>query len=233
MQNSEYPYLQPYSQIQSFMCGVYCWMSCALVITAATAYYIALQSNFFLYLSLHPGLIIVLFFAQLALVITLVSLLQKINFVITVILFLVYSIMTGITLSTIFYLYTIPSIITTFITTAGMFGTMSVYGYMTKTDLTAIGNMSIMMLVGLILGGLTNLFFQSSMFDFILSGIGVVVFTLLTAYDVQKIKQIGQQVQSEGEIMAKFAIVGALTLYLDFINLFLYLLRFMGTKRES
>ena len=114
-----------------------------------------------------------------------------------------------------------------------MFGTMALYGYVTESDLTTIGNISLMALFGLILGLLINMFLRSPGFDFMLSAIGVIVFTLLTAYDTQKIKRMAQQLMADRETMGKIAILGALTLYLDFINLFLYLLRFMGRRREE
>jgi FtsH-binding integral membrane protein len=113
-----------------------------------------------------------------------------------------------------------------------MFGVMSLYGYMTKADLTSIGTMSIMVLFGLIIGMIVNMFLRSAQFDYILSGIGVVIFVLLTAYDTQKIKQFARPMLTDREMMGKVTLLGALMLYLDFINLFLFLLRFMGDRRE-
>ena len=129
-------------------------------------------------------------------------------------------------------MYTAGSIYVTFAVTAGTFGVMCVYGYFTKSDLTSIGNLSLMALIGMIIGGLVNLFLQSAAFDYALALIGVAVFTLLTAYDMQKIKQLGQTMVAERETMNKVAILGALTLYLDFLNLFLSLLRIMGNRRD-
>ncbi len=219
--------------VSSFMCGVYGWMSCALAITAGVAYYVASTPVIFTYMYTHPGLIFGLIFAQFAFIFGITFFLNRISFITALVLFLLYAATLGITLSSIFYVYTEISIITTFLTTAGMFGVMSVYGYITKSDLTSIGNLSFMVLIGLIIGMLINMFLKSEQFDYILSGIGVIVFTLLTAYDTQKIKQYGRSMLVEKEMIGKVTLIGALTLYLDFINLFLFLLRFMGNRREQ
>lgn len=220
-------------QVSSFMAGVYGWMSCALAITAGVAYYVASTPAIFTYMYTHPGIIIGLIFAQLAFVFGITLFLNRISFVTALILFLLYAASLGMTLSSIFYVYTEISIITTFLTTAGMFGAMSLYGYVTKADLTTIGNMSFMVLIGLIIGMVVNMFLKSEQFDYILSGVGVVIFTLLTAYDTQKIKQFARPMLVEQEMIGKVTLVGALMLYLDFINLFLFLLRFMGNRREQ
>lgn len=215
----------------SFMSGVYGWMSCALAVTAGTAYYVASTPAIFTYLYAHSGIILGLIFGQLALVFAITFLINRISFATALMLFLLYAATLGITLSSIFHVYTEVSIITTFLTTAGTFGVMSLYGYVTKADLTTVGNMSFMALIGLIIGMLINMFLKSEQFDYILSGIGVVIFVLLTAYDTQKIKHIGRMID-EQEMIGKITLIGALTLYLDFINLFLFLLRFMGSRRE-
>ena len=132
----------------------------------------------------------------------------------------------------IFLVYTQASIMQTFIVTAGMFGVMTIYGYLTHTDLTKLGNVMMMAVWGLIIALLVNLFFRNPMFDLLISAAGVLVFTALTAYDTQKIKQIGEHMMADDEMMSKVAVLGALTLYLDFVNLFLYLLRFMGRRRD-
>lgn len=219
--------------IPSFMSGVYGWMSCALAITAGTAYYIASTPAVFTYIYAHSGIILGLFIAQLALVLGITFFINRISFATALILFLVYAATLGITLSSIFYVYTEISIITTFLTTAGMFGIMSLYGYVTKADLTSVGNMSFMALIGLMIGMLVNMFLKSEQFDYIISGIGVIIFVLLTASDTQKIKQLGRSMMVNQEMIGKITLIGALTLYLDFINLFLFLLRFMGNRREQ
>lgn len=217
----------------SFMSGVYGWMSCALAITAGTAYYIASTPAVFSYIYTHSGILLGLFFAQMALVFAITFFLNRISFATALVLFLVYAATLGITLSSIFYVYTESSILTTFLTTAGMFGVMSLYGYVTKADLTSVGSISFMVLIGLVIGMLVNMFLKSEQFDYILSGVGVVIFTLLTAYDTQKMKNIARSMVTEQEMISKMTLIGALTLYLDFINLFLFLLRFMGNRREQ
>lgn len=217
----------------SFMSGVYGWMSCALALTAGTAYYVASTPSIFMYIYTHSAVIIGLMIFQVGLVIAITALLNRISFVTGLAMFLVYAASLGVTLSSVFFVYTQSSIFSTFLTTALMFGAMSLYGYMTKADLTSVGNVSIMALFGLVIGMLVNMFLQSEHVDYILSGIGVVVFTLLTAYDTQKIKQIARPMLADHELAGKIALIGALTLYLDFINLFLFLLRFMGQRRDQ
>jgi FtsH-binding integral membrane protein len=219
-------------RISSFMAGVYGWMSCALAITAGTAYYVASNAMIFMYLRTYPGIVIGLFIAQFALVIGINVLIKRISFIAALVLFLLYAVSVGITLSSIFYVYTESSIISTFLTTAVMFGVMSLYGYVTKADLTSVGNICFMALIGLIIGLITNRFLQSEQFDYILSGIGVIIFVLLTASDTQKIKQIGRHMLNDQEMVGKVTLIGALALYLDFLNLFLFLLRFMGNRRD-
>jgi hypothetical protein len=144
--------------------------------------------------------------------------------------FLVYSTFTGISLSTIFSIYTTSSIASTFFISAITFGVMAITGYTTKTDLTKMGSFLYMALVGVIIASLINWFMQSSLLHYIISVVGVLIFTGLTAYDVQKIKNIGSQVNQGSETAQKLMIMGALTLYLDFINLFLMLLRLLGNR---
>lgn len=217
----------------SFMSGVYGWMSCALALTAGAAYYVASVPSISMYLYTHSAIIIGLMIFQIGLVIAIQALLNRISFVTALAMFLLYATSLGVTLSSIFFVYTEGSILSTFLTTALTFGAMSLYGYMTKADLTSVGNMSFMVLIGLIIGMFVNMFLKSEHFDYILSGIGVVVFVLLTAYDTQKIKQLARFSTTDHELVAKMTLIGALTLYLDFINLFLFLLRFMGQRRDQ
>jgi FtsH-binding integral membrane protein len=174
-----------------------------------------------------------LFIAQLAMVISLGTMIMRISFATAVTLFMAYAISVGATLSMLLYVYTMASIATTFLTTAGMFGGMALYGYITKTDLTSAGSMARMVLWGLILSMLLNMWFKNPAFDLMISAIGVLVFCVLTAYDMQKIKHIGQELITDDETLAKVALICALTLYLDFINLFLFLLRFLGKRRQD
>lgn len=214
------------------MAGVYGWMSCALTITAGVSYYVAGVPAIFSYLYTHPGAMFGLIFAQFAFVFALTLFLNRMTFITALICFLLYAATFGITLSSIFYVYTESSILSTFLTTAGMFAVMSLYGYTTKADLTNLGTMSFMALVGLIIGLFINIFLKNQQFDYILSGIGVVLFVVLIAYDTQKIRLLMRSLLVEQEMIGKITLLGALTLYLDFVNLFLFLLRFMGNRRE-
>jgi len=154
------------------------------------------------------------------------------SFVTALVLFLLYAASLGVTLSSIFYVYTQASIISTFLTTALMFGVMSLYGYITRSDLTTMGNLSFMALVGLVIGMVVNMFLGSAQFNYILSVVGVIVFVLLTAYDTQKIKQTAKMLFMNNQPTQNVTIIGALTLYLDFINIFLFLLNLFGKKEE-
>ncbi len=221
-----------YARETNLMYRVYAWMCLGLALTAGTAYYVSITPSFLHYLLTHQGFVLVLFLIQLGLVVTLSMFINRLNLVTAAALFIGYSLLLGITLASIFFVYDLPSIFLTFLVTAGMFAAMALYGYFTRADLSAMGSFLFMALIGLIIGGLVNFFLQSSSFQYVLSAIGVLVFTLLTAYDVQKIKQIMQEQLADRETMGKITIVCALMLYLDFINLFLYLLQFMGRRKE-
>ncbi len=210
---------------------VYVWMALALAITGFTAYSVAnspgvLQAiygnSIFFW-----GLIIVEF----ALVIGVSGAINRISLTVATLMFILYSVVNGALLSYIFLVYTASSISTVFFITAGTFAAMAVVGYTTKTDLTSMGKILFMALIGLIIATVVNLFIKSSGFTLILSYVGVLIFVGLTAYDSQKIKQMLLQAPDAGEGAQKLALLGALSLYLDFINLFLYLLRIFG-KRE-
>lgn len=220
-------------RLTNFMYRVYALMALALAVTGITAYYVAATPVLFKGIYHNSWTILGLFVFQFALVIVLSFLLPKMNLTIATIVFFIYAISLGLTLSAIFLVYTTASIYTSFFITAVMFAVMAIYGYITKADLTTLGNIAIMGLIGLIIAMLVNLFVKSSMFNYILSGIGVIIFTILTAYDSQKIKQIGSQLMAERQAMNKVAIFGALTLYLDFLNLFLYILQFTGQRRSE
>ncbi len=207
-------------------------MAAALVISAGTAYYTSITPS--LLQSIYSsGTIFALVIGQLALVLFLSFMLEKMNVVTAVMAFLLYSVLTGLTLSSVFLVFTQASIISTFIVTAGMFGIMALYGYLTNEDLSSMRNILMMALIGLILGGLVNMFLKSPGFNYILSGIGVVVFAMLTAYDMQKIKRFSQSMLAHGEMGNKIAIISSLMLYLDFINMFLYLLQIFGQRRNN
>lgn len=211
---------------------VYLWMAMALVITGFMAMLVA-ESTTLLSLIFSSELTFFgLIIAELALVWYLSARIDRISFTTATLMFIIYSLLNGAMLSSVFLLYTESSIASTFFITAGTFGVMCVYGYLTKRDLTSLGNLCLMAVIGLIIAGLVNLFLQSSLMSLIVSGIGVLVFVGLTAYDSQKIKRMLLQEGLEvNDSTRKIALLGSLTLYLDFINLFLYLLRFLGDRR--
>jgi uncharacterized protein len=230
---SQYEQTGMHGRISEFMYRVYGWMMVGLMLTGAIAYYVSTVPAFYQALFSNTALLILLFVAQIVIALALSFFVMRLSFPVAVFLFLLYAAMLGISLSAIFLVYTATSIYATFFVAAAMFGIMCVYGYVTQTDLTSMGNVLLMALIGLVIGGIVNMFLKSPAFNYVLSGIGVILFTLLTAYDSQKIKQIAQQLMMDRATMNKIALLGALTLYLDFINLFLYLLQFMGQKRDE
>ncbi len=226
----EYP---AQSSVRTFMYNVYSLMSTALFVTAGTAYIVAKSPEFSMAIVTNTWALILIVALQFGLLIGLNAFLQRMSFATALLLFFLFAISMGLTTSTIFLVYTEASIFSTFFITAGMFGIMSLYGYVTRTDLTTVGNIAFMALIGLVIAGLVNMFLRSSQFDLVISAIGVLVFTVLTAYDTQKLKMLAHQLFADHETVAKVSVVGALTLYLDFLNLFLFLLRFMGKKRND
>lgn len=220
------------SAVATLMRNVYLWMTLALVITALTAMVCA-RSQAFMYALISSKLLFWgLFIAEFALVIIFTSRLMRMSFQAATLLFIAYSVLNGLVFSTIFCAFSMGSIATTFFVTAGTFGAMALVGSFTKKDLTGIGKFTLMALIGLIIAGIVNIFLHNAMFDFVVSAIGVLVFAALTAYDAQKIKQMLYQQGEINESTQKLALYGSLSLYLDFINLFLYLLRFFGGSRD-
>lgn len=215
-----------------FLAKVFNWMAIGLGLTGIVAYLTA-QSGLAMSIIGSP-IFFVLILAELGMVFYLSARIEKIQSGTATGLFLGYSALNGLTLSVIFLQYTKASIGSTFLITAGMFGAMAVYGLVTKRDLTKMGSFLFMGLIGIILASIVNIFMQSSSLYWAISGIGVLVFVGLTAYDVQKIKGMGERgIMEQGEAaIQKGAIIGALALYLDFINLFLMLLRFFGGSRD-
>ena len=210
---------------------VYVWMTLALVITGFTAYAVASSPGILQAIYTNPILMWGLIIAEFVLVIGVSAALNRLSLTTATLMFILYSVINGALLSSVFVIYTASSVATVFFITAGTFGAMALIGYTTKTDLTSMGKILFMALIGLIIATLVNLFIKSSGFTLILSYVGVLIFVGLTAYDSQKIKQMLLQAPDAGEGAQKLALLGALTLYLDFINLFLYLLRIFG-KRE-
>lgn len=218
--------------IWHFMYKVYGWMAFGLALTAGIAYYLSTSPAFMQAIVTKPFLMIALFVIQIALVICLSMFVMRMNYITAVGCFLLYAASVGVTLAPIFLIYSLGSIYLTFAITSGMFACMCIYGYVTKADLTTLGSICTMMVFGLVIALFVNMFLKSAMMDYIISAVGVVLFSLLTAYDSQKIKQMAFQLMNDSESQAKIAILGALTLYLDFINLFLFLLRFTGNRRD-
>ena len=214
-----------------FMQKVYLWMTFALTLTGFVAYRTT-QSEFLLELIFNSSFgFIGLILVELALVIWISSGIQRMSSNMAIGLFLLYSVLNGMTLSVLLIVYTGASVASTFFITAGMFGAMSIYGYTTKQDLSSWGNLLFMALFGIILASVVNIFLQSSGLYWLISYIGVLVFVGLTAYDTQKIKQLAAQVIVESEVGRKVAILGALTLYIDFIYMFIFMLRTWGNRR--
>jgi len=214
------------------MAQVYGWMFCGLLLTAFVAWYASGSEKIMSFVFSSQITFFGLIIAQLALVFVISGMVNRLSGTVATGLFMLYSALTGLTLSSIFLVYTGDSIFGTFIVAAGMFGAMSVYGYVTKRDLTGIGSMLFMALIGLVLASLVNMWLKSSGLANIISYAGVLIFVGLTAYDTQKLKNMGAQLSADDrDNFRKYSIVGALTLYLDFINLFLMLLRIFGNRR--
>lgn len=217
---------------RSFVANVFSWMFIALAITAATAWGFAESGMVSSLVSEGKMTILgwIVMLAPLGLVFALSAGLTRFSFTTLTLLFVLFAVLMGMSLSFILLAYTGSSIALTFVSTSAMFGVMAVAGYTTKTDLTKMGSLLFMGLIGIIIASIINGFMQSSGMDFIISILGVIIFTGLTAYDVQKVKRIGES-SPTGEMTRKLTIMGALTLYLDFINLFLFLLRFLGDRK--
>ncbi|MBM7342493.1 MULTISPECIES: Bax inhibitor-1/YccA family protein [Erwiniaceae] len=218
--------------LSTYMAQVYGWMTCGLLLTAFVSWYAAntpeVMQLVFANRITFFGLIIV----QLGLVVLLSMMVQKLSGAVATGIFMLYSALTGLTMASIFLVYTYSSIASTFVVTAGMFGAMSLWGYTTKRDLSGMGSMLFMALIGILLASLVNLWLKSTALMWAVTYIGVVVFVGLTAYDTQKLKNIGESINVEDkENLRRYSIMGALTLYLDFINLFLMLLRIFGNRR--
>lgn len=212
--------------------SVYVWMTLALIITGFVSMYVAQSYQLVSFIFGNRLALWGMLIAELAVVFYLSARINSISFTKATVMFIIYSILNGATLASIFLVYTMSSIASTFFVAAGTFGVMALYGYVTKSDLTRIGNICLMALIGLIIATLVSMFWQNSMLQMIITYAGVILFVGLTAYDSQKIKRLltadGIEVTEETQ---KIALLGALTLYLDFINLFLYLLRLLGDRK--
>ena len=211
---------------------VYLWMTLALVITGFTSYYVASSEALITAIMTNQILFWGLVIGEFALVFGLSAAINKLSLTTATLMFVLYSVINGATLSFIFLVYTYSSITNVFFITAGTFAVMALFGYFTKTDLTSIGKILMMALIGIIIATIVNFFTKSEGLAVILNYLGVLVFVGLTAYDSQKIKQMLMTAPDAGEGTQKLALLGALSLYLDFINLFLYLLRIFGSRRD-
>ncbi len=219
---------------RAFVANVFSLMSLALVISGVLAYWFGTTDLIGTIRNTSTGSITglgwVVMFAPLAFILVMNFGFNKLSYPALLAVYLGFSAVMGISISYIFLLYAMASIAKVFFITAGLFGTMAVIGYTTKTDLTKMGSMLMMALIGLVIASLVNLFMQSDTMSYVISCIGVLIFTGLTAYDTQKIKRIGAGVEYGTAEASKLAVMGATSLYLDFINLFMFLLRILGRR---
>jgi FtsH-binding integral membrane protein len=236
----EYKSTQALPVTKTFIANVFLWMTLALAVTAVTAYWFAssqeLMGSLVNVTNGKTGLSMlgwIVMLAPLGFVLLMSLGFQRLSPAIMTLLFMAFSVLMGMSLSFILLVYTGSSVFKTFAVTSAMFGVMAVLGYTTKTDLTKFGSILMMALFGVIIAMVVNMFMHSSTMEYIISVLGVLIFTGLTAYDVQKLKRIGEGIGADGHTanVRKMSILGALTLYLDFINLFLFLLRFLGDRK--
>jgi len=217
-------------RVTAFLRSVYGWMCVGLAITAAVAYGVASSPAVLNLLFANQFVMLGLFVVQLGLVFVLSARVQQMAPGTAAGLFVLYSALTGVTISLILLAYTGQSVVTTFVVTAGMFGALALYGTTTSRSLAGLGQFAFMGLIGIVLAGLVGMFWKSEALQFLISVVGVIVFTALTAWDAQRLRQMALSLP--GGQTTSYAVVGALSLYLDFINLFLIMLRFMGTRRD-
>lgn len=215
----------------NFLAKVYGWMALALLLTAGTAFYVASSPSLIQAVYGNKILFWGLMIAELVLVFTVSGAINRISSSVATLLFFLYSLLNGVTMAFIFSVYTGESIAYTFMITAGTFGAMSLFGYVTKQDLTKFGSIALMALIGVIIASVVNIFLKSSTLYWIITIVGVLVFVGLVAYDTQKLKQLSRA-GYDSETQRKLSVIGALTLYLDFINLFLFFLNIFGGRRD-
>jgi FtsH-binding integral membrane protein len=215
------------------------WMSVAMVLTTLSSLLFAFvpQLTSLLLVETEMGFkptifAYVVMFAPLAFVLAMSFGLNRMSLPVLITVFISYALVNGISFSFIFFVYNIGSIFKVFLSTAALFAVMAIAGYTTKTDLTKLGSILMIGVIGIVIASLINMFMHSQAMDYMISIIGVIIFTGLTAYDVQKIKNLGNEVQGDGSVTGKLGVMGALTLYLDFINLFMFLLRLFGGRKD-
>ena len=217
---------------RSFVANVFSYMTLALVITGFAAYWFAASGNILAILQSSSWLMWAVMLAPIGMVLIMSFAFNRLSFGALMGLFLAYSLVNGMSLSVIFLIYSSAAISKVFFITAGLFATMAVVGYTTKTDLTKLGSLLMMAVLGIVISSVVNYFLESAAFDYLISCVGVLVFTGLVAYDTQKVKRIGAGVEYGTAAAGKLALMGALSLYLDFINLFLFMLRVFGGRRD-
>ncbi|WP_245590417.1 Bax inhibitor-1/YccA family protein [Aneurinibacillus terranovensis] len=216
---------------QRYIQRVFSWMFVGLLMTGIVAFLLGRNDNVITYFQANPSVMFGILIAELVMVFFLSARVSKISSTTATLLFFIYAALNGVTFSLLFSVYSIGSIATTFFVTAGMFGALAVYGYVTKRDLSKMGSILFMALIGLILATVVNMFVTSSGFTLVITYLGVIIFAGLTAYDMQTIKQYHTFTKdADDDVITRSAIMGALVLYLDFINLFLYLLRIFGNR---
>lgn len=215
----------------NLMSKVFTWMTFALIITGVTAYGVAGSPTLLRTLFTSNSLFLGLLLTQMVLVLVLNAVLNRLSVVMATFLFILYSVLNGVLLSGIFVLYSMASIFKVFFITAGTFGTMALYGYCIRKNLASMGKILFMVLIGLVIATVVNLFMKSSGLEFIISYVGVVVFSGLTAWDMQKIKRLLQREYEDNESTQKLCLLGAMTLYLDFVNLFLNFVKILGNRK--
>lgn len=220
------------TSLAACLTGVYWWMTFALIVSGLTAYMVGTSQELTKIFVKNPGVFLVLAIVEIVMVIGITAGINKLSAATATALFILYAAINGLTLSVIFLAYTLGSIAVTFAVTAGTFGVMAVVGTVTKKDLTSLGNLLLMALFGLIIASIVNIFWTNGTLYWICTYAGVLIFVGLTAYDAQKIKQMYLNAgTANAETNRKIAVLGALSLYLDFVNLLLYLLRIFGRRR--
>jgi hypothetical protein len=220
------------TSLAACLTGVYWWMTFALVVSGLTAYMVGTSQELARIFVRNPMVFLILAVVEIIMVIGITAGINKLSAATATALFILYAAINGLTLSVIFMAYTLGSIAVTFAVTAGTFGAMAVVGSVTKKDLTSFGNLLLMALLGLIIASIVNLFWTNEILYWICTYAGVLIFVGLTAYDAQKIKKMYLEAgTANAETNRKIAVLGALSLYLDFVNLLLYLLRIFGRRR--
>lgn len=238
MQNpyeNPYPVTGTFEQAEAsrrFLQRVYGWMFFGLALTALMAYYTVSEPELLRAVVGNQAVFFGLIIGELVLVLVISGMIRRLSPAVASLLFIVYSLLNGLTLSVILLVYTQQSIASAFLVCAAMFGALSLYGLTTRHSLDGLGAFCSMGLTGLVVAMLVSLFWRNNMLEFIINCVGIIVFTGLTAYDTRKLKEMSASVGQDGAMAQSAAILGALVLYLDFINLFLFILRFMGSRRD-